>query len=134
MSLFESIVQKALEVASNSNPEYAKLAEVVLSFIHKQGGVEGIKEKFQSKDMGDLADTWIGNGDNGSLSSEDLVKVFGKKAIGDIAQKAGLDESDAADKIATVLPLLMNGLTPEGKSTGSDLLESGLGLLKDKFF
>jgi uncharacterized protein YidB (DUF937 family) len=134
MSIFESIVNVAIEAATKNNPEYAGLAQAILSFVQKQGGVEGIQKKLEDKGFGDAASSWISNDDNQSISGSDLIKVFGKGAIGDIAEKAGVSEDGAADKVAELLPVLINGITPEGKSTGNDLLEAGLGMLKNKMF
>jgi uncharacterized protein YidB (DUF937 family) len=134
MSLFDNIVKTALEAASAKSPEHAGLANSVLQFIQSQGGLEGIQKTFQEKGFGEVISSWVSNSENLPISGKDLVSIFGSSAITDIIKSAGLKEESGAEQIASVLPVLVNGLTPEGKVSGEDLLKTGMNMLKGKLF
>ncbi len=134
MSLFDSVIKTALEAASAKSPEHAGLANSVLSFIQAQGGIDGIRKLFEEKGYGEVIASWISNADNLPISGGDILKIFGKSNIASIASQAGLSEDKASDQIANVLPVLVNGLTPDGKVSGDDLLKTGLDMLKGKLF
>ncbi|MCE9500940.1 MAG: YidB family protein [Leptospira sp.] len=132
MSLFESIINSALDAVSKANPEYKELANKALGAVQNMGGIEGLHKKFQEKGLGGIAESWISNGENKSVSADDLSDILGKNTIADLAKKSGLSENDAVSKLTAILPNLISGLTPDGKTGDKDLLSSALNILKDK--
>lgn len=134
MSLFDNIVKTALEAVSAKSPGQTGLANSLLQFIQAQGGLEGLQKTFQEKGFGEVIASWISDAENLPISGQDLVTIFGKPAISQIASSAGISEEGATDQIASVLPVLVNGLTPEGKVSGNDLLKSAMDMIKGKLF
>jgi len=132
MSLFESIINGALDAVKKVNPEYSDLATKALGAVQNLGGIEGLKQKFEEKGLGAIANSWIGKGENQSVSPDDLVNVLGKNTLGDLAKSFGISEHGVASKLADILPTLVNGLTPDGQTGSKDLLNSALNMLKNK--
>jgi uncharacterized protein YidB (DUF937 family) len=49
------------------------------------------------------------------IGAEQLERVLGSDALGDIARQLGLSSGDAAAGLADVLPGLIDQLTPQGQ-------------------
>lgn len=95
------------------------------------GGINGLVENFTKGGLGDMIGSWIGTGSNLPISAEQIQSVLGSDQVKAIAGKLGISPEEASNKLASVLPDVVDKLTPEGKVPDPDQLAGGLGgLLK----
>lgn len=100
------------------------------------GGLGGLVSKFEQAGMGDVVNSWIGKGENAPISGGQLQDVLGSDVISGIAQKLGVNSATLLPMLATLLPTLIDHLTPkgqvptEGLGNHDDLLSSLSGLLQ----
>ncbi len=94
------------------------------------GGISGLMEKFSQGGMSDEVASWIGNGQNLPISGEQIQSVLGSPLVQEIAEKMGIDPSTAASSLATMLPGVVDGLTPNGQlpENGSEISQVLSGL------
>lgn len=85
------------------------------SFISQQGGLQGLKAKFESEGAGAIFQSWVSKGPKLPISQEQVGKVMGNSFITDISTKLGVDPETAKHKIAEMLPDFVGKLTPDGK-------------------
>ena len=78
------------------------------------GGLMDLIGKFQQNGLGDQVQSWIGTGQNLPISAEQLQSVLGSDQLSAIAGKLGLSPQDASSQMASVLPEVMDKLTPSG--------------------
>ena len=104
--------------------------------LEQQGGVSGLLEKFQQGGLGEVAQSWVASGENLPISAEQIQSVLGNDTVASIAEKFGIDPQAAAGQISSLLPQLIDGLTPNGQVEGGspDLMSAAMGLLKGKLF
>jgi len=107
------------------------LGKVAMEMISRNGGLGGMLEMFTKGGLGDVAASWIGQGENQSLSEDQVSSVFGNDMIADLASQFGVDSSMLTGQIAQYLPELVNQATPQGAvdDKSEDLLGSILGAL-----
>jgi uncharacterized protein YidB (DUF937 family) len=79
------------------------------------GGVGGLVEAFQKGGLGEVAQSWVASGANLPISAEQIQAVLGSGAIGQFAEKLGVDPQVGAAKLAELLPGLVDHLTPGGQ-------------------
>lgn len=91
----------------------------------QHGGLGGLLEKFNQAGLGDAAKSWVGTGENASISGDQLGQVLGNDTIADIASKLGMSHGDAAGSLAQMLPGLIDRLTPHGQAPAGGLGNSG---------
>jgi uncharacterized protein YidB (DUF937 family) len=99
---------------------------------HSVGGGSGLADliaSFQRGGLGDAVSSWVGNGPNQSVDPGALASALGPDILGQFARKAGIGTADAGSVLASVLPGLVNQLTPQGQVPHADALESSLGSL-----
>ncbi|MDH3645861.1 MAG: YidB family protein [Gammaproteobacteria bacterium] len=101
-----------------------------------EGGspLAGLVEKFTGGELAGAAKSWLGDGDNESVSADQVTSALGSGQVADFASKLGIDQNQAAEQLSQFLPELV-----DKTSRGGELLDSigglkGLGGLASKFF
>jgi uncharacterized protein YidB (DUF937 family) len=102
----------------------------------EHGGLGGLVSKFEQAGMGDVINSWIGKGENAPISGGQLQDALGSDVVSGIAQKLGINAATLLPLLASMLPALIDHLTPkgqvpaEGLGSHDDLLSSLSGLLQ----
>jgi uncharacterized protein YidB (DUF937 family) len=87
-----------------------------------QGGgfdMGSILGNMQSGGMADMAASWLGDGDNDKISTDQVTSIFGQDKIADFASKLGLSEEEAVGGLSDALPQMV-----DKASSGGSLLDS----------
>jgi len=114
-----SVLSNMLAGSSNSgNATGSIVTDVVGSLLRQQGGMEGIFNQLQKGGLDDLLNSWIGTEQNQPMHANQVNDVFGDEAISNVAQQAGVEQSQAQDILAQVLPQIIDMLTPNGREGG----------------
>lgn len=92
----------------------------------QMGGLGGLVSKFEQAGMGDAVGSWVGTGQNQPISPDQVQGALGSDAIAGMASKLGINAQTLLPLLASVLPLLINQFTPQGK-----VPEQGLGNQQD---
>ncbi|MCW6512025.1 YidB family protein [Lichenifustis flavocetrariae] len=79
------------------------------------GGLGGLLQQFQSAGLGHVAQSWVGNGANQSVTPDQLQNVFGQDRVNDMAGQAGMPPGDFLSQLSQHLPNAVNGMTPNGQ-------------------
>lgn len=86
------------------------------------GGLGGLIDLLNNSGLGDQVQSWIGTGENQTVSAEQIQATLGQAdTLGQIAQDAGVSEQEAAGGLAELLPGLINKLTPNGQIDAGDI-------------
>ena len=130
MGLFDKMVSMVGETLSGG-AENKGLMEHVLNLVNNPeiGGLSGLVEKFNSNGLGDIVASWVGKGENQPVTGDQMANTLGMDKISEIASSLGISQSQAADGLASVLPQLIDKLTPDGSVPENNILQQGLSLL-----
>jgi uncharacterized protein YidB (DUF937 family) len=135
MGLLDNLTKAA---ASNMGAEGqgSGLAGAILQMLQNQpGGIAGLMQNFQQNGLGNLLQSWIGTGQNLPISAEQVKQVLGHQQVAQIADQAGVSHEEASSGLASLLPQIVDKLTPNGQVPQSgDLMSQGMELLKGKLF
>ncbi|MFJ8084343.1 YidB family protein [Streptomyces sp. NPDC096205] len=101
------------------------LVGALLSALGGKGGnpLGGLLEKLQDAGLGEQARSWVGNGDNLSVTGDQLRQALGDDTLGSVAREAGVTRDQAAVDLAQALPPVVDRLTPEGRVPQAASLE-----------
>ncbi len=124
MGLLDSIAKEVLSKFSGGGGKNP-LLDMALNLITspKTGGLQGLVENFKSKGLGDIMSSWIGTGQNQPISKEQILNLLGKEKIQEMGEKAGISQEEASGGLASLLPEIIDKLTPDGKLPDSSLLD-----------
>ena len=92
----------------------AEMVTVVNGIIQQHGGLSGVVDQFQKQGLGDTIKSWIGTGQNLPISPDQIHKVLGSDMIAQLAAKLGTTPDALAAKLSTVMPSLVDNMTPGG--------------------
>lgn len=108
--------------------------EVVGSVINnpQTGGLPGLIKSFEEKGLGGIAASWVGTGPNQPISAAQIQSVLGSEQVGAFAQKLGISPQEVSDRLAQLLPQVVDKLTPNGSLPESGGLEQALGGLRQR--
>jgi uncharacterized protein YidB (DUF937 family) len=91
------------------------------------GGLGGLVQAFQGKGLGDMMSSWISTGPNPPINASQITDVLGRDTLSQFAAKAGVPHGEAGGLLASLLPSVIDQLTPQGRVPESNDLESALG-------
>ena len=105
MSNMSPLVQIALQLLSSSNSGSGGGG----------GGLSSLIQQFQQAGLGQQMNSWIGTGQNLPVSPDQLMQVFGRGQLEQMATSSGLQSGQVSGGLADLLPQLIDGLTPKGQ-------------------
>jgi len=79
------------------------------------GGLGGLLNKLQQGGLGNVANSWVGSGQNQPASPGQLGSALGPDIIKILAQRSGLSEEELTKQLSQVLPGVVDKLTPQGR-------------------
>lgn len=147
MGMLDSILGQVLGGADQQQPQAGGLGGLgplagalggMLASNGPSGGLGGLVEKFSQAGLGSVIGSWIGQGDNAPISENQLHNALGNDVVSGIASKLGINVTTLLPMLVTMLPALIDKLTPDGKvpqpgapgaGNHDDLLASLSGLL-----
>lgn len=117
MGLFDEVKSLAGLGGAASPEQHAGALSAVMEYINSPqvGGISGLQQMFQQKGLGALVSSWIGTGQNLPISSDQLQSVLHAGALEQVAGKAGIDPNQLTSLMSTLLPNVVDKLTPNGE-------------------
>ena len=134
MGLLDKIVSMLGDKSPDGSAQ-SGLFEQVTGLINNPeiGGLPGLISKFEKGGLGEIVSSWVGTGANAPISGDQITNTLGIDKIRDIAGKLGMSDNQVSDALASLLPQIVDKLTPNGKVPDGDTLEQTLGSLLQKF-
>ena len=99
----------------------------------ESGGANGLEKLvggLQSNGLGDVVGSWVGMGPNKAITPEQVKAGLGPDTIAHLAKQSGMPVGDVVQHLTTILPSLVNNLTPDGKIPDAASLAKSLGGLQ----
>ena len=128
MGLFDSLASQVLGSLSGQggqgSPSSTDLVGVVMQLLnHPQvGGLPGLVRAFEDKGLGEVVRSWVSTGRNLPVSANEISEVLGGP-LQELARQSGTTPDMQASLLSSVLPGLIDQLTPQGAlpEPGTDL-------------
>ncbi|CAN5293742.1 hypothetical protein BH11PLA2_BH11PLA2_51380 [soil metagenome] len=77
--------------------------------------LEDLLNQFKDKGLGNIVNSWVGTGPNHLITPEQVQHGLGEEHINALAMESGLPPEEVSKKLATLLPGMIDKMTPEGK-------------------
>ena len=94
---------------------------IVLAWIQKQGGLQGALDKLTKSGLGSQAQSWVdpSTAQNQSVQTEQVQQLFDEQDIAQVVNQTNEPTQNVYAAIATVLPQIIDSLTPQGQTSNS---------------
>jgi len=111
------------------------LLPAILGMLGGQGGtnqtgLHQIVNTMQANGLGNVAQSWVGNGDKQPISAAQVEQVFSSGQLAELASKAGIPADQVSSGIASILPHVVSSLTPNGSLPDAGQVQSAVGQLQ----
>jgi uncharacterized protein YidB (DUF937 family) len=110
----------------------AVLLQQVVAMLSKPGALTNLTNAFQSAGLGNIVQS-VGTGQNLPISADQIGKVLGSGTVADLAKKAGIGESETTSALASLLPQVIDKVTPGGDVPAQNDLSGTLASLTKLF-
>ena len=123
-------VMAAAGMGGATQGQHTGALSAILDYVNSPqvGGISGLQRLFQEKGLGGIVSSWISTGQNLHISADQLQSVLHSDALQQIAQKHGIDPSQITSVMSSLLPNVVDKLTPNGQvpdhSTLQDLIQA----------
>ena len=117
MGLLDDMMSKASTALAGADLANSPLAGQAMDVLknNQYGGLSGLVQAFHDKGLGGVVSSWIGTGANLPISAEQIQSVLGNEQVKAMAAKAGIPIDMLQQGLATVLPQVIDKLTPNGQ-------------------
>lgn len=122
--------QSANSGAAGTSPLLHILMQLLAS---SQGGAGGgadplssLLNQFRQAGMGGQVDSWLSSGQNLPISPDQLMEVFGRGQLEQMAGQSGLDLGQLSGGLAEMLPQFVDQMTPGGQMPSTSGIEGAL--------
>jgi uncharacterized protein YidB (DUF937 family) len=124
----------ALTGQSASNQQSNTLLDLATAVIQGHpGGLAGLLQQFTSAGLGREASSWVSTGQNLPISAEQIAQVLGVGNVRELGEKFSLSQESASSGLASLLPALVDHLTPKGQLDTETPLSASLSALRGRF-
>ena len=119
MAFFDDLVEKVTGAIKGSQGQQEGLIEGVMGLLTNKetGGLEGLIQAFNQKGLGDVISSWVGTGNNATITPEQIQEVLGSDVIKQVSEKSGVSIDAAKAQLAELLPTLIDNLHSRGESS-----------------
>ena len=91
---------------------------LVLGWIQQQGGLQGALAKLQGAGLGGQVQSWVDTSQsNNAASAQQIQSLFNTQEVEQVAQQAQVPAQEVYGAISSVLPQIIDSLTPQGDAT-----------------
>ena len=79
------------------------------------GGLTELVERFKSSGRREPAESWVSDGPNMPINSEELRSVLGEETLRELGHKTGMTPEQVLLRLNAALPDVVNQFTPSGR-------------------
>ena len=127
MGLLDEVLAMAGSTGAQQGP-HATALTAIMGYINSPqvGGLAGLQGMFQQGGLGHILSSWVGNGQNLPVSGSQLQNLLHGGALQQAAEKAGMDPTQLTGMMSTLMPHLVDKLTPNGQLPDASALQKML--------
>ncbi len=79
------------------------------------GALTDLVDHMTNNGQGAAAQSWVQNGPNKELSTNELEAALGSDAVNELSNRTGLSRDDLLQRLKSVLPTAVDQMTPDGR-------------------
>lgn len=95
------------------------LLQQLVSMLSQPGGLSNLTSAFQKAGLGNIVQSWISGGQNLPISPDQVKTVLGSGTVANLAKSAGIGETETTSLLSSLLPQVIDKISPGGKEPSS---------------
>ena len=103
----------------NASSLLIAVVPLILSWIQKNGGLQGALDQLKGQGLTSQVNDWVstGPGENESVNTQQVQNLFDQQEVAQVAQQAQVPTQEVYGAISSVLPQIIDSLTPQAGQT-----------------
>lgn len=132
MNIQEELKKYIEQASAKINIGAEKLEGLVASLTadERVAKLEGVINSLKEKGFKETVSSWVGTGENQPINPDKIKEALGVNKIEEIAKQAKMSAAEVPQALASVLPQLIDKLTPEGKEPENGITAHAVKMLK----
>ena len=131
MGLLDEVISMAAAsggTGQQPQAQHATALSAIISYVNSPqvGGIAGLQKMFHDGGLGAVFSSWVSSGQNLPVSAEQLQNVLHGGALQQVAQESGLNPAQLTGMMGSLLPHLIDKLSPNGQLPDASALQSML--------
>ena len=114
MSLLDTIAGLVEKHPQTTDAQHTSLVQTAMEMFGNHAGISQLMGNAQSQGLAQIVQSWIGTGANQAIAPGQLQGMIGQDRLNEFAQRAGVPPGIASTALASILPNLVDRLTPSG--------------------
>lgn len=119
MGLLDQVVGAALGGGKGGSMNGVLLQQLI-GALSKPGALNNLMASFQQQGLGNILQSWLSTGQNLPISASQVQQVFGADALSAMAKGAGLGVPETANALSSLLPQVVDKISPGGKAPAAN--------------
>jgi uncharacterized protein YidB (DUF937 family) len=140
MSFLDSAIGSFLgSTGTGASP--AQMEQAIGALLQQHGGIGGLVTQLTQGGLGAQVASWVGSGQNQTVTANKITQALGSGSVGRIAQQLGINPQEAGSLLAQIVPHLIDHMTPGGQLPAnagqvpqSDVLASAVKAIASRLF
>ncbi|MFZ0601691.1 MAG: YidB family protein, partial [Roseiarcus sp.] len=79
------------------------------------GGLTDLIGKLSAGGVAPQVNSWVGHGPNEPVPPGQLGSALGQNVLAELSQRTGISQQELLNQLSTVLPQIINHMTPNGR-------------------
>jgi uncharacterized protein YidB (DUF937 family) len=129
MGLFDQVVG----AVGGGKGLQAVLLQQLVAMLSQPGALAKLTSAFQQQGLSNILQSWLGTDANLPISPAQVTQVLGSNTLSEMAGKAGVAVPEAASTIASLLPQVIDQISPSGQAPAAGELHGLLGAVGKLF-
>lgn len=94
---------------------------LILAWIQQQDGLQGALDKLKASGLASQVEDWVStaDGENIKVDPQQVQSLFNHAEVEKVAEQVNTAKQDVYSAISTVLPQIIDALTPQGTQTNN---------------
>ena len=132
MDILKMAAELFMKNTGSTNLDAGAVMNGLKSLLADQSGnidLAALVSKFSNSGLSTLVTSWLGDGKNESISTDQLAGVLGGDKVSKFASGLGMDTGSATQGLSEMIPQLIDKSSSGGSLLGANTLGKALGSL-----
>jgi uncharacterized protein YidB (DUF937 family) len=115
MSIFDALMGAVEQHPELNQEQHSNVVQTAMQMFGNHAGLSALMNNAESQGIGHIFQSWVSTGANQSMAPQQVQGLVGQDKINQLATRVGVPPGIASAALATILPMIVDKLTPNGK-------------------
>lgn len=115
MSILDSVLNDVERHSELTQQQHLNLVQTAMQMFGNQSGMSSLMNNAESQGVDHIVQSWVSTGANQPIAAQQVQQLVGNDRVNQLASRVGIPPAAASTALASILPVLVDKLTPQGR-------------------